>query len=240
MQVTLSFIFLLSICASFIQRVSGFGFGIFVMIFFPLFLPSYGESTMLSGLLAGSTALLICIRNFKHIRWKLIGNLIIYNLIASWIAIEYMASLGNDSLKRIFGIVFVIVALYSLFCEGKIRILQNRWAAPLSGTVSGIMGGMFAMPGPPIVLYCIERIENKQAYITTLQAFSVILNIFYTAFRSNAGFFSDHILLWWATGLCGVMVGSSLGGKFLSRIDGRTLKKAVYTLLLISGLIAML
>ena len=53
---TCIFIFFLTIVASFIQRVSGFGFGIFVMMFFPFFLPSYGESVMLSGLLAGSTA----------------------------------------------------------------------------------------------------------------------------------------------------------------------------------------
>ena len=62
-----TFIFLLGIVASFIQRVSGFGFGIFVMMFFPFFLPSYGESVMLSGLLAGSTALMIAIRNWKYI-----------------------------------------------------------------------------------------------------------------------------------------------------------------------------
>ena len=53
---TLLFVFILTIIASFIQRVSGFGFGIFVMMFFPFFLPSYGDAVMLSGLLAGSTA----------------------------------------------------------------------------------------------------------------------------------------------------------------------------------------
>ena len=34
---TLFLVFLLTIVASFIQRVSGFGFGIFVMMFFPFF-----------------------------------------------------------------------------------------------------------------------------------------------------------------------------------------------------------
>ena len=58
-------IFLLSIAASFIQRASGFGFGIFVMMFFPFILPSYGEATTLSGLLAGTTALFITLR--QHI-----------------------------------------------------------------------------------------------------------------------------------------------------------------------------
>ena len=64
-MLTCTFIFLLTIIASFIQRVSGFGFGIFVMMFFPFFLPSYGDSVMLSGLLAGSTALMIAIKNWN-------------------------------------------------------------------------------------------------------------------------------------------------------------------------------
>ena len=83
----LFFIFLLAICASFIQRVSGFGFGIFVMIFFPLFLPSYGEATTLSGLLAGSTALIIAIRYFRDIEWKIMLPLLLINIVTSFFAI---------------------------------------------------------------------------------------------------------------------------------------------------------
>ena len=48
METTYILIFILTIAASFIQRVSGFGFGIFVMMFFPFILPSYGESITLS------------------------------------------------------------------------------------------------------------------------------------------------------------------------------------------------
>ena len=42
-------IFLLSIGVSFVQRTTGFGFGIFIMTMLPLFLPTYGETTTLSG-----------------------------------------------------------------------------------------------------------------------------------------------------------------------------------------------
>ena len=45
-------IFLLSIGASFVQQTTGFGFGIFIMTMLPFFLPTYGEATTLSGLLA--------------------------------------------------------------------------------------------------------------------------------------------------------------------------------------------
>lgn len=232
-------IFLLSVCASFIQRVSGFGFGIFVMMFFPYILPSYGESTMLSGLLAGSTALIISIRNWRYICWGPVLKLLLFNLVASFIAIRYMSTLDHFTLKKCFGVMFIVLALYSLFCNGRIAFIKNRWSAPILGLLSGVMGGMFAMPGPPIVLYCIERIEEKRCYITTLQAFSVILNIFYTVFRWVAGFFEDMILQWWCIGLCGVVIGSWAGKYLFERIDGSYVKKIVYLLLLVSGVISL-
>ena len=82
-MLTCTFIFLLTIIASFIQRVSGFGFGIFVMMFFPFFLPSYGDSVMLSGLLAGSTALMIAIKNWHYIRWKMMWLVVLFNVLFS-------------------------------------------------------------------------------------------------------------------------------------------------------------
>ena len=108
---TLAFVFILTIIASFIQRVSGFGFGIFVMMFFPFFLPSYGESVMLSGLLAGSTALMIALRNWQYIRWNLMGRVVLFNVVASYLATEYMNSLGNDTMKQCLGVVLILIAL---------------------------------------------------------------------------------------------------------------------------------
>ena len=239
MQILL-LIFLLTICAGFIQRVSGFGFGIFVMMFFPVFLPSYGESAALSGLLAGSTALVIAIRNFKHIQWSVMLYLLVTNIIVSFLAIEYMASMSGESLKKCFGAMFVLIAIYFLFVDGRRQIPQNGITKTLLGALSGIMGGMFAMPGPPIVLYCINCIKDKMAYIATLQAFSVVLNVFYSAFRARVGFFADDIMLWWSVGIVGGIIGTVLGSCLFSRIDGNMLKKIVYVLLLVSGVVAMI
>lgn len=63
-------IFLLAIGASFIQRTTGFGFGIFIMTLLPFLMPSYGEATTLSGLLAMTTSAIIAFRMRKHLVWK--------------------------------------------------------------------------------------------------------------------------------------------------------------------------
>jgi uncharacterized membrane protein YfcA len=239
-MLTCTFIFFLAIIASFIQRVSGFGFGIFVMMFFPFFLPSYGESVMLSGLLAGSTALMIAIRNRKYIRWRLMGLVTFSNVLFSFVATEYMRSLSNDVLKQCLGVVLILISLYFLFGEGRMgRIFKSNPAQVTIGSVSGVMGGMFAMPGPPLVLYCISTLEDKREYVTTLQAFSVVFNLFYTTFRLKVGFYSDDTWLWWVIGLVGTMIGSSLGSRCFELISNRTLKLIVYVMMIISGIVAI-
>ncbi len=238
---TLFFVFILTIIASFIQRVSGFGFGIFVMMFFPFFLPSYGESITLSGLLAGTTAMLIAIKNFKYIRWSLMWIIVLFNIIISYIAIEYMASVSSDILKRCLGALLVVIALYFMLCDGKIKMaIRSRFSQSIVGAVSGCMGGMFAMPGPPVVLYCISAIKDKREYIATLQAFSVIFNIFYTIFRVNVGFMSDNTIIYWAIGLIGLVAGAWLGSRCFEYISSEMLKKIVYIMMIISGIVAMM
>ena len=240
-MVTCIFIFFLTIVASFIQRVSGFGFGIFVMMFFPFFLPSYGESVMLSGLLAGSTALMIAVRNWKYIRWKLMGIVTLFNVLFSFVATEYIRGMSNDSLKQCLGVVLILIALYFLFGEGKLgKVFKSKPAQVGIGSISGVMGGMFAMPGPPLVLYCISTLEDKREYITTLQAFSVVFNVFYTAFRIKVGFYSDDLSLWWVIGMGGAIIGSSLGSRCFELISNRTLKFIVYMMMIVSGVVAII
>ena len=234
------FVLILTIIASFIQRVTGFGFGIFVMMFFPFFLPSYGESVMLSGLLAGTTAFLITISNMHYVRWRMMGIIVLFNVIASFIAIEYMSSLSNETLKRCLGVVLILIALYFLWGKNKSnKLFLSRWAQGIIGTISGIMGGMFAMPGPPVALYCISSIDNKREYVVTLQAFSVIFNIFYTLFRTKVGFYSESTLLWWGAGLIGLMIGTSLGSRCSERISNQRLKQIVYIMMILSGIVAI-
>lgn len=235
------FVFLLTIVASFIQRVSGFGFGIFVMMFFPFFLPSYGESVMLSGLLAGSTALMIAVKNWKYIRWRMMWRVALFNILFSFLATEYMRSMSNATLKQCLGVMLILIALYFLFGEGKMgRIFKSKPAQVTIGSISGVMGGMFAMPGPPVVLYCISTLEDKREYITTLQAFSVVFNVFYTLFRTKAGFYSDDTWFYWLVGLMGAAIGSTIGSRCFEFISNRTLRYIVYIMMIVSGVVAIL
>ena len=98
------FIFLLSIGASFVQRTTGFGFGIFIMTMLPFFLPTYGEATTLSGLLAITTSAVIVLKLRSFITWKRLWPILLTFIIVSTIAIFTLTRIEDHILRRILGV----------------------------------------------------------------------------------------------------------------------------------------
>ena len=97
------YIFLLSIGASFVQRTTGFGFGIFIMTMLPFFLPSYGEATALSGLLAMTTSLPIVFRLRRFICWQRLWMILLTFIVVSAFAIFWLTSIEDRLLYIILG-----------------------------------------------------------------------------------------------------------------------------------------
>ena len=93
-------IFLLSIGASFVQRTTGFGFGIFIMTMLPFFLPTYGEATTLSGLLAITTSAVIVWRMRGYVTWKRLWPILLTFIVVSTIAIFALTRIEDHILKR--------------------------------------------------------------------------------------------------------------------------------------------
>ena len=61
---------LVVLCASFIQSVTGFGFGIFSMIFLPTLFGVYTEGNVLSSMLSMLTSLAVAVVMWRKIRKK--------------------------------------------------------------------------------------------------------------------------------------------------------------------------
>ena len=241
MSELLIWVLLLSLVASFVQRVSGFGFGIFIMMFLPYIRPSYNEAVALSGLLSGTTALLIVVCNFKYICWARIPVVLLFNALVSFFVISYMASLSSAFMLRCLGAALVLVAIYFLLFDGKAgKSFASVWAQCVIGALSGVMGAMFGMPGPPVVLYGVSAMPDKRAYMATMQAFWLLFNCFYLLCRSNGGYYTENTPLYWVAGLLGVVSGVFLGAKCYRKLGNATFKRIVYSVMLLSGIIALL
>jgi len=234
------FIFLLSIGASFVQRTTGFGFGIFIMTMLPFFLPTYGEATTLSGLLAITTSAVIVWKLRSFVTWNRLWPILLTFIIVSTIAIFALTRIEDLILKQILGVALIVISIYFALFSQKIKLPTTKKVQVTAGTFSGLMGGFFGMQGPPAVLYFIQSEPTKEHYMAMTQTYFLMGNVMMTVVRAYNGFLTTTVLTDYCFGIGGVVIGTSLGAYMFKHIPNRIFRYIVYAYIAVSGVIILL
>jgi len=242
-------IFLLSIGASFVQRTTGFGFGIFIMTMLPFLVPSYGEAVTLSGILAITTSSVIVARLRKYVVWQRLWRILLTFMIVSTFAIFVLTRMEDHVLRRILGVALILISLYFLLYSGHVKLQITKWVQVGAGALSGVMGGFFGMQGPPAVLYFMqsemagERGEEphaKERYMAMAQTYFLIGNCIMTIVRAYNGFLTMTVATDYLYGVGGVAIGTWVGAAAFKHIPTAVFRYIVYAYIGVSGLIIIL
>lgn len=233
-------IFLLSLMGAFVMRVSGFGFGVFIMAWLPYLLPSYGEATALSGLLAMSASTVVVWRHRAYISWRKLLPMLATFVVVAFFAVRFVAYTDDGLLRRILGAVLIVASVWFLFVNKHVHLKPTTTAGLLTGTVAGAMGGLFAMQGPPAVLYLMACTDDKREYIALIQTFLLVGNVVMLGFRAQSGFVTEAVGWAYLYGIVAVGLGTWIGAKVFDRLSSDTVRTVVYIYLAISGLISLI
>lgn len=233
-------VFLMAAVASLTQRVSGFGFGIVIMMVLPFIMPHYGEATALSGLLAIFAALIPAIRMFKQVSWKKLLPILITFSVTSFFAVLALKWIDGHIAKKALGGVMILISLYFFFFNGKFHLKPTAAVQISMGTISGAMGGLFAMQGPPAVIYFLGCSDDKLEYMALTQWYFLIGNTLMTFYRAGNGFVTACVLKSWCVGIVGVLIGLYIGSKIFEHINAAVLRRIIYCFMAFSGLVALL
>lgn len=232
-------IFLLAVGASFVQRTTGFGFGIFIMTLLPFLMPSYGEATALSGLLAFTTSLIAAWKYRRCVTWGRLGPILAVFLITSTAAISILKGMQDSSIRFILGFILIFVCIWFAFLKNRIRFGTTLPYQLGAGSLSGLMGGFFGMHGPPAVLYFISAEPDKEHYMGMIQTYFVITNAMMTIARAYNGFVTPAVGKCYLFCLGAVAIGATLGAWAFSRIPGNKFPYVVYGYIGVSGVIIL-
>ncbi len=225
----------IAMCGSFIQSVTGFGFGIFAMMFLPQLL-MFTEANMLSSILGALTSIFVLLTMLKHVDWKNIIFPLAGSFVGTFVAVTFIKSQTNSTLTLLLGIVLFSLSIYFLFFSNRIHIKITWYTGIIAGLLSGIMGGMFAMSGPPAVIYYMQSEKDSKSYLATLSAYFVISNIYSIAVKAFSGFVTVNVLTGLITGVIGMAIGTVIGKTIFKRMNAQMLKKAVYGFMAVSGI----
>ena len=236
------YIILLAAGASFVQRTIGFGFGIFIITALPFLMPSYGEAVTLSGLLSLTSAAVVMFRYLKYVTWKRFLPIVASFVIFSTLAISLLDKIEGQAMRIILGIVLIAISLYFSFFKEKLQKIirpTSGWQLG-AGAASGVMGGLFGMHGPPVVLYLVASEPDKDHYMGMIQTYAFVTNVTMLAVRAWNGYVTHTVGTTYLYGLAGLAIGVLAGNWAYSRIPNRIFTYVVYAYIAFSGLIILL
>ena len=227
---TIALLLLVSAGAAFVQRVSGFGLGIVAMLFFPYFMPSQAASAV-AGLISCVGSSCNALRYRSHV--------LCAALVAIPLAVHFSAAAPEAVLKRLLGVVLVLLSVYFLFFSKKIHMKPTAWNGALAGFLGGTLSGLFSTGGPPAVLYLIHATEDNLTYFAAVQAYFALTNIYSAVMRAINGILTREVLVLAALGILGWWVGDRLGAKVFDRLDPDRLRRIIYIGMIVSGVLML-
>ena len=225
-----------ALVASLTQSVTGFGFGIVAMIFLPKLL-LYTEANVLSSMLGMGTSILVVLALYRSINWKNLLFPLVGSLAANYFAIAFVKNAKNETLTLLLGVALLLLSIYFFFFSSKIKITPTWYTGLIAGTLSGVLGGLFSIGGPPVVIYYLQSEEDTNRYMATLSTYFVLSNLASISMKAASGFVTANVLLCLATGLVGMLRGSFLGKRIRGGVNPKALRKAVYGVMAVSGII---
>lgn len=223
--------------AGFVQRVSGFGLGIFAMLFLPHFMPTHTAAAAVSCLFSSGTSTYNAVKYRKNIPFKTILPLLCSACVLIPVAVYFASSVSGSFFKNFFGSVLICLSIYFLFFDRKIKIRPTVPNGIIAGGISGILNGLFSTGGPPVVLYLTHATKDKESYFAGIQFFFCFTNIYSIVFRLINGNLTAGVLLSAAIGFVGCMVGDFIGRFVFEKINAGVLKKIIYIGMVLSGIL---
>jgi uncharacterized membrane protein YfcA len=122
-----------------------------------------------------------------------------FTIVGLALGVTLLVSLPRDVTLLALGVFVCGYALYVMVHRGPRRPLGRAWAAP-AGLLSGVLGALFGVGGPPYVIYIAGRISDPAAQRATISQM-VTLNVgLRVAAFTIAGLFTGQDL-WLAIGL---------------------------------------
>lgn len=231
---------IVSAAACLVQTLSGFGFGIFSMAFFPYFMPSYAAAVSLTNLLAFSSAAPAAFAHRARVRWRVILPPLLIYPISNAFVIHLAARTPDAAVYQLLGAALILLSLYFLLLRKRLHVRPTTLGGLVAGLLGGVLNGLFSMGGPPLVLYFLAATEDEGEYIACAQAYFTLSNAMTLGIRAAGGQLTAQVFAYYAIALAALVPAGWLGERLRGLMSGEAVRRTVYVLMTFSGFLMLL
>ncbi len=236
MSTALILLMILIVCAaSFIQGITGFGAGIFMMCFLPLFL-GYKVSVSICSVIYLIQLPLLLSYSWKDTEWKKTLPVIIPFCVCAILSMQIMFQLNEMILNWIFCGILLFFAVLFLVSERKWRPQPGIFNSILWGSAAGTCN-ILGICGPPLVFYFHSIFPDNKKYFCNLQIALSAATIIMLVQNGIHGNFSAEITLYSVIAGLLSLLCLRVGIRIFSKISRHLLTALIVTFLILMAIV---
>lgn len=229
------FSFVITFISSFIHGSIGFGYAIFAMSILPLVLPLRIAAVVVNISLL-ITTLQMSFQLRKYINYNFIIVPLLFAILGRTLGVYLLMNIEASFLEKLLGGLLIVLSIYMYILKNKIKVQPSIGKGAVLGFSSGLLGGMYNLGGPPIVLYYFSALKDKMVYAASLQATFLITTLYGVGQHLYYGNITPMIIKVSIINIVAVIVGCKLGVSVLKKMSRETMGKLLYLYMAIMGL----
>jgi len=229
---------LIAFISSLVQSSCGFGYGIVAVAALPFVLP-YPQAVALSTMCAGIMSAIVVIKNRGKLRFDVLWPCTLTSSVIVAAAVVFSIGKSNEVLMRILGFLLILLSLYFFFFSEKVRIKPTMVNGLIFGVISGAGAGFFGIGGPPVVIFLLSALDNKDEYRSTVSIQFTCNAAIATTTRLINGIITPQLMLTFALSVIPLLLGIWAGGHLFRLMSEKTLRRVVYAFMAVSGVVML-
>lgn len=226
--------------AAIIQGISGFAFGIVVLMIFP-YIFGYTKALALAPMIALLLALYNSYFYRKNIDWNWILPWCAVFLAADLASVIVFRHLGDNPLwVKSMGVMFIVMAAYLMWGQSAFHVRINMKTMSVFAVASGLIMGAFGVGGPPMAAFFMQATRSKESYIATMQMANIFVCLIDISMRALNGMVTIDLFGFALLGGVFMFMGLGIAHKLVARMDALAMRKFICAFMVFSGVVMIL
>lgn len=209
-----------------------------MMLVFPYFYGIIGAAAMNQGICTGITVLLAV----KYRKWfdlQIAALPTVCYLITSLTTLLFLKNMDVTTLASMFGVFLIALSIYVAFFQKNLNIRPTALVAIASGTMGGLLSGLFSLGAPAIALYFLMVTDSRETYMGNLQPLFALTNLAGLSMRIVQQYYTIDMVAPTVVGFIALLIGQWIGNRVAGRLSGEKMNQIVCFLVGISGVVTL-
>lgn len=211
----------------------GFGEALFAVPLLALLIP-VKVAVAVAALVSTTVALIIVVQDRQHIDAKSASWLLISTVFGIPLGLLLVKTVPEPRVKAVLAAVILLFAVYSLVNRNPGELKDDKFAW-IFGFTAGVLGGAYAVNGPPLVVYGSLRRWSPTQFRATLQGYFLPASALVVVGYWLGGLLSPSVGRYFVVSLPLVLAAILIGRAINRRLDSRRFGVAINVVLLFVG-----